>query len=577
MGYCFGVRRAMDLAFQRLDQSRGRVYSHGPMIHNRQAMEFLTKRGLRPWPEDPSGADIPEGSSVIIRAHGLAPDAEAALRAAGVAVVDATCPMVAEVQRLVAAEAAAGADPVIWGAAGHPEVDGLMGYAAGRGRVVSGPAEVADLPALGRVVLVSQTTQNLELWPEVERAILSRFPGARCVNTICRATVNRQGEARRLAAECQALVVVGDRHSGNTRRLYEVGLAEGIRTISVEGPDDIDPRFLEGVETVGLVSGASTPVWQSRLVQQRLLSLDRSRANSPPAFLVRLLRALVLSNIYVGLGAGCLGWAVARVMGFGCQAQLFGLLFFFTQALHALNGYLDFGGARYNDLDRAEFLAKYRRPLMALSLGSMAMALSAAFLAGPWVAAFVGFLTVLTALYAVPWPVSPLGRWGVRRLKDIPLSKSLCTAAGWASLQTVPALLSRPPLAPAGAAGLELAGWAFGAVFFQVFCRCLRVDFQDSLGDRIFGRRTAVTLLGWRRAMRLLTAALAVWTLWLVAAALRHPGTPLLWILIPGPLLNLALLPRFVKKGSLGGFWFDAALDGQFILAGLGAWLWPPA
>jgi 4-hydroxy-3-methylbut-2-enyl diphosphate reductase len=576
MGYCFGVRRAMDLAFSLLERSPGPVYSHGPMIHNRQAMEILGRKGLGAWPEDPGALEGLDRSkiTVIIRAHGLAPAAEAALRETGVALADATCPRVAEVQRLVAQEAAAGADVIIWGAAGHPEVEGLMGYAAGRGRVLSGPEAVAGLGELGAVTLVAQTTQNLDLWPEVEAAVRARFPAVKAVNTICQATVNRQSEARRLAEECEALVVVGDRHSGNTRRLFEIGRAKGLRTVSVEGPEEIGPELVEGVASVGLVAGASTPHWQSRLVQQRLMALGRASQNSPLAFALRLLRALVLSNIHVGLGSGCLGWALARGMGYELPGHLFGLFFFFTQAMHLMNGYLDLNVARYNDLDRADFLLKYRPFLLALGLGSMLLSLTSAWLAGRPVLGFILMLSVLAYLYAVPWPMSPLGRWGVRRLKDVPLSKSLCTALGWASLLTVPPFLAEPRLLALGARDLELAGWAYAFVFFQVFSRSLRVDFQDSLGDRIFGRRTVVTILGWRLATRVLLASLLIWAGLITAASLRFPGGPLPWLMVSGPLYNAALLPWLVKKGRLSGFAFDALLDSQFLLAALMVELW---
>ena len=257
-GYCFGVRRAMELAFQWLERTPGPVFSFGPMIHNRQAMEILTQRGLVPWPEDPeelNGLDLAR-AAVIIRAHGLAPEAEKALRDTGVQVVDATCPRVAKVQRLVAKEAGDGASVLIWGGAGHPEVEGLLGYARGRGTVLASASDAASLPDMERVTLVAQTTQNLDLWPEVQAQVQARFPEAKALNTICQATVNRQSEARRLASECQALVVVGDRHSGNTRRLFEIGDGRGIKTITVEGPDEIEASFVEGVTTVGLVAGA---------------------------------------------------------------------------------------------------------------------------------------------------------------------------------------------------------------------------------------------------------------------------------------------------------------------------------
>jgi 4-hydroxy-3-methylbut-2-enyl diphosphate reductase len=575
-GYCFGVRRAMDLAFGSLERSPGPVYSHGPMIHNRQAMEILAKRGLRPWPEDPgvlAASDFSK-STVIIRAHGLAPEAEKELRATGVSVIDATCPRVSEVQRLVAREAENGSSVIIWGAAGHPEVEGLLGYAGGRGLVLAKASDAALLPDLDQVTLVAQTTQNVDLWPEVVRAVQERFPDLKALNTICQATVNRQSEARRLSSECEALVVVGDRHSGNTRRLYEIALARGLKCVSVEGPGEIKASFVDGLSDVGLVSGASTPDWQSRLVRQRLVSLDRASQKTPLAFALRLLRALVLSNIFVGLGAGCLGWAMAGVLGYKLPAYLFGLFFFFCQAMHLMNGYLDLNAARYNDLDRADFLVKYQPYLFSLGVTSLFLSLTAALLAGPYDFWLIAVLSLLAFLYAFRWPVSPLRRWGIWRIKDAPFSKSICMAVGWAILLIFPAFFSNPPFLEPTPANVELGFWALVAVLFQLFARCLRMDFQDSIGDRIFGRRTAVTVLGWRWAARLLKATLVLWAFFLAAASVRCPGAPFPFLMVSGPMYNMGFMPDLVKKGSLSGFVFDALLDFQFLLAAMMVTLW---
>jgi hypothetical protein len=195
-------------------------------------------------------------------------------------------------------------------------------------------------------------------------------------------------------------------------------------------------------------------------------------------------------------------------------------------------------------------------------------------LAGADVVLSIVALSSLAVLYAVPWPVTPMGRWRIRRIKDVPLSKSLCMAAGWATRLIASPLLADPALTGLARGSLEPAAWACGAVFLQVYCRGLRMDFQDSLGDRIFGRRTAVTLLGWRCATRLLKTVLVVWTLFLAVAAIRFPGSPFPLLILSGPLYNLALLPELVKKGSLSGYLFDAALDSQFLAAGLMVLAW---
>jgi 4-hydroxy-3-methylbut-2-enyl diphosphate reductase len=569
----------MNLAFASLERRRGPVYSHGPLIHNRQALELLEMKGLRTWPQSPEAQVAlvagPKRPTVIIRAHGLAPEAEAELRALGVEVVDATCPRVAKVQRLVAAEAAGGRDVVIWGSAGHPEVDGLLGYARGRGRVAASPAEVAALPELEAPLLVAQTTQDRESWPVMVEAVQGRWPGARAVDTICLATVKRQQEVRRLAGECQALVVVGGRDSGNTRRLCELGRAANLPTAAVEGPEELDEAFFKGLKSVGLAAGASTPSWQIRAVRQRLEAMGRSFGGSPASFVRRLFRALALSNIYVGLGAGCLGLALARAVGYQAPDFFFGLFFFYVQAMHLLHGFLDRDSARYNDPDRAQFLTKYRPWLTLNGLASLALSLSAAALAGPFTLLLLVFLSFCGLIYAAPIPiklnVAFLGE--IRRLKDLPFSKIFSTSIGWSALLILPGFLSAPPLAPARSR-LQ-AVWLAGAVFIQVLCRTVMTDFHDALGDRLFGRRTPVTILGWKRAGRMLTALLAFWALYLLAGR-RQLGwpSPALPLLVFGPFYSAVTLRWVFKNMGLGGYRFDLLIDGQFLASGLAALLW---
>ncbi|MDR1051654.1 MAG: 4-hydroxy-3-methylbut-2-enyl diphosphate reductase [Deltaproteobacteria bacterium] len=604
MGYCFGVRRAMNLTFSCLEQRRGPVYSHGPLIHNRQALDLLKSKGLRDWAgEGPGGSGLVIGgtsesesggspgggrpnaprdladTTVIIRAHGLPPESEERLRGRGARVVDATCPKVAGVQRLVSSQAAEGSEIVIWGSEGHPEVEGLLGYARGRGRVVSSPEDVAALPDMGQVLLVAQTTQDQDGWPEMERAVKRRFPGSSAVNTICRATVNRQAEARRLALESQALVVVGGRDSGNTRRLYEIGKKAGLPTLAVEGPGEIDPAFVAGLSSVGLVAGASTPLWQIRAVHQKLAELARSGGRTPQDFLARFLRALVLSNIYIGLGAGCLAFALADILGYRQPGFYFSLFFFFVQANHLLNAFLDRSSARNNDPDRAAFLAKYRKVLVVCGIFSYLMSLFAAALAGPLVLCLLLFSTLCRVAYNFPLPRIPFAGIPARSLSDLPLAKTLAVGCGWAATLTLSLPLASPPVLAWDVGGLKITMAACGCVFLNLLCRTLLTDFEDSLGDKLFGTRTSVTLLGPQKATKLVSSLLALWALYLIFLKIFVvPASPILLLLIPGPLLNALALRRLVKDSVvMGGYKFDLALDGQFFLTWLLALAWQSA
>jgi 4-hydroxy-3-methylbut-2-enyl diphosphate reductase len=476
---------------------------------------------------------------------------------------------------LVAGHVESGGSVVIWGTAGHPEVEGLLGYARGLGVVAAGPGQVAELPELKNVLLVAQTTQDKEKWPEMTETVAARYPGAKAVDTICQATVNRQSEARRLASECGALVIVGGRDSGNTKRLGQLGERAGLPTLVVEGPEEIGPEFVDGVSSVGLAAGASTPLWQIRSVKQRLEELGRAGEKTPVSFAKRFVRVMVLSNAYIGLGAGALGYAISAVAGHPAPGLYFGLYFFFVLFMHLLNAFVDRVSTRSNDPDRGVFMRKYKKVLLVLGTASFAFSISGAYFAGPWVLALLAFLNVARVVYNVPVPWLWPKELGISSLKDLPMAKTLAISLGWAAWLTVPLIASEPPLLPRTVQGLTATGVLFALVFLNLLSRTLVMDFQDWVGDRMFGSRTSVTLLGWKRASKVVWGLIGFWAVIIVIVWLFwFPESPALLLLLPGPLLNAITLRYLHGHIGMGGYLFDFCLDGQFLLAGLLAWLW---
>ncbi|MDR1609082.1 MAG: 4-hydroxy-3-methylbut-2-enyl diphosphate reductase [Deltaproteobacteria bacterium] len=565
-GYCFGVRRAMDLAFKSLAQS-GPVYSHGSLIHNRAAGDLLAAKGLKLWPGFVEKGTL---ATVIVRAHGLAPLAMEELVSQGVKVVDATCPRVLWVQRLVRAEASLGRTVLIWGSAGHPEVEGLLGHSLGQGLVIAGPEDIEKLPDFAATFLVAQTTQDLEIWSSVVAATLKRWPDAKYRDTICRATFNRQTETKRLCRTAQALVVVGGRDSANTQRLAEIGRKAGLPTLAVEGPEEIEPGFVAEIQSVGLAAGASTPIWRIRAVAQRLEALARRQGGSPKDFFRRLLRSLALSNLYVGLGAGALGWAMAKWSGFVPPSFFFGLYFFYVQAMHLLNGFLDRESARHNDPDRAVFLSQYRWPLAFCGITCLFLALSAAHLAGPWVLTQLLIQSALGLAYALPWPFRV---FGFKRLSELPLSKTISTSVGWAALLSLPAILADPPLMARDLAGLKLTGLIFGEVFLEVLSRAMIMDLRETQGDWLFGRQTIASFLGRSGAIKLLATILGVWAIYLLTIWFMGGPSVILWLLVFGPIYNALFLKRYWRGLGLMGYQMDIILDARLLICGVAYWL----
>lgn len=267
-GFCWGVKRAVAKARCLCAEQPEPVYTDGPLLHNKQLLDQLAREGVR----STARAGGLRRGVLLIRAHGITPARRARLNRLRVPVFDATCGDVARIQGLIGRHAAKGNNIVIFGDKGHAEVTGLLGYAAGRGYVVSRPSEVKRLPPLSKVCLVSQSTQCPDCYAQVAAAVRRRFPDAIVLKTICRATRNRQKELVHIAAKVDALVIVGDTKSANTMRL--VKLARTLKpTIFIQTAGQIVPGRLRRYKTVGLTAGASTPDFVIEAVRIKLETL----------------------------------------------------------------------------------------------------------------------------------------------------------------------------------------------------------------------------------------------------------------------------------------------------------------
>lgn len=268
-GFCWGVRRAVDKVIEIAEREPNHqpVYTYGPLIHNPQAVEMLEKKGIRVLRE------IPEriSGTIAIRTHGVPPAERKKLESTGAVLCDATCPDVGKIQGTVRSHLHRGYFIIIIGDREHPEVKALLGFAETSGACVITEAEVQKLPEnLEKVCVVSQSTQQREKSEELIKIIRQRYPHCEVFDTICRSTGVRQEEARRLAGEVDAMVVVGGRNSSNTNRLAEISMEMGTPTFLIESDAEIDPEEFTKYTTVGITAGASTPSWVIEGVEKRL-------------------------------------------------------------------------------------------------------------------------------------------------------------------------------------------------------------------------------------------------------------------------------------------------------------------
>jgi 4-hydroxy-3-methylbut-2-enyl diphosphate reductase len=257
-GYCYGVRRATEMAFEAIRKEKGPIQSLGEVIHNPQVVAKLDGAGVR-LVREVSG--IGEGTA-IIPAHGRAASDLKYLRERGIPIVDATCPHVRVPQRAVADLAQTSEVIVFLGDTGHPEVSAVASYADGaRVVIVADIGGLPDLSGVRRAGVLAQTTQSVERFRALVEEMRRRVPDVAVRDTICSATRRRQEEAERLARESDAVIVVGGRLSANTNRLAEICRKSCRSVIHIESVEELDAASLAGLGVVGVTAGASTPDW----------------------------------------------------------------------------------------------------------------------------------------------------------------------------------------------------------------------------------------------------------------------------------------------------------------------------
>ena len=265
-GFCFGVERAVDKVYELIDSCPDRLFTLGPIIHNEEVVNDLEKKGVRVASEEELKT-LPEGSTVVIRSHGVGKKVYDQLEECGLSYVDVTCPFVLKIHRIVEKESKAGSHIVIIGDPDHPEVVGICGWCIGPYTVIRTKQDALDfVPPEGKnVCIVSQTTFNYNKFKDlVEILRKKRYDNTvlnilNILNTICNATEERQREAKSIAGEVDTMLVVGGRHSSNTQKLFEICKKECENTYYIQTPVDLDSDMFQCSSYVGITAGASTP------------------------------------------------------------------------------------------------------------------------------------------------------------------------------------------------------------------------------------------------------------------------------------------------------------------------------
>jgi len=257
-GFCFGVKRAVNMVYEAIGDKE--VYTYGPIIHNEQVVADLEEKGVKVLHSLKELKDLDKGT-VVIRSHGIPKADYDTILAKGFRMIDATCPFVKKIHKIVREQGEEGRDIIIIGNASHPEVKAIKGWCVTPVEVIESIDEAYNfnVPKEKKLCIVSQTTFNYNKFKELVEIISKKGYDISCLNTICNATEERQAEAKAIAALADTMIVIGGKHSSNTQKLYEISKKECKDTYYIQTLVDLDLSRLESISNVGITAGASTP------------------------------------------------------------------------------------------------------------------------------------------------------------------------------------------------------------------------------------------------------------------------------------------------------------------------------
>jgi 4-hydroxy-3-methylbut-2-en-1-yl diphosphate reductase len=262
-GFCFGVKRALDIAFQTAGSGK-KVFMLGDIVHNEDVIKEVRKSGIKKIYRLSRG----KGNILLIRAHGACIATLKKAAAAGYRIVDATCPMVKEIHKIAKGKERDGYTVIIIGDRKHDEVHGIIGQLKNKAVVIdaSGKIPLGKIKGIKKAAVLSQSTQNLEKVTAIVKKLKRHIKEVKFFNTICLPTRIKQQEIKILPRKNDIMIIIGSKTSANTRRLFEISRALNKRTYWIRSEQEINPVWFKNAKTAGITAGASTPEWITKKV-----------------------------------------------------------------------------------------------------------------------------------------------------------------------------------------------------------------------------------------------------------------------------------------------------------------------
>ncbi len=488
-GFCMGVRMAMNTILRCAHASNASIQTLGPLIHNPQTISLLNKMNVSTVnsPEDISA------DTVVIRTHGVPPSIKKEVENKSANIIDATCPHVLRIHRIIDEHRKNGYGILIFGDGGHAEVKGLQGYAGEVCHLIQKPDDVQNLPLIDKVCLVAQTTQDISEWLKIKREVEKKFHNAKIFDTICRATDNRQKEVERLARMSDCVIVVGGKNSANSTRLYEIAKAISPASIHVETEAELNDKSFANMKTVAVVSGASTPSWLLQRVSERLREIDLRNKTLPVRAIEKSWKYLVAFKGYLALGAASMTYSAQSLQGNTIIPLHLLITAFYIHSMYVLNRLTYIRSHQYEEIFHLDPILTYRKlaQLLLLITGLSSLAL-ASFLDKREFIIILGSTTAGILYHVKLLPKNNLPLLRHRRLKDIPLSKDLGIGIAWGVVCTAYPFESDKYFFSLPSLNFI---FAFLFVFITAFTRTLFNDLHDIQRDMVVGRDTLPILM----------------------------------------------------------------------------------
>ncbi len=570
-GFCMGVKRAVDLALEHASKSPGGVHTLGPLIHNNQTIEMLRERNVVTLEKNSS---LPPNSTVLIRAHGVPPGA-ADIWKDKAHIIDGTCPKVKTVHRVIEKYRNMGFSIVITGDEGHAEVIGLQGYAGESGHLIASPNDIANLPPLKKICLVSQTTFDNTTFDEISEKLRNHFAHSEVVikKTICSATDKRQNETRELAKRVEAMIVVGGSNSANTKRLGKIAQESGTLTQCVETEEEINWDRISHCKSIGITAGASTPNWMIKRIVDYIQFMDQTKKKTAYNRIKRAADVFSTLNVIVATGAALVYFASCVLQDLKPSLPGFAISFLYFLSMYLWNSLTSIENMQHLGIGRYRF---YRNHKVALYFTVGVNILILLFISSMqskilfYLMLFSTFAGCVYHITIIPKFLKALFRY--TKLKDVPTSRDLFVALAWGTVLTfMPLALEeswRPP---------SVTIICFTIIFILSYLRSLIFDLRDIEGDRIMGRETLITLIGEKNARKAVLLFTTILCLVCLFSPLYLPNTSpntlnLKFIFQILPFIYLFFFTRLNFQKRLNRTVnFNVFADGQFFIAGLAA------